>query len=321
MTNNFSIGIDIGATTIKSGIVDPTGSILSQIKVDTLANKGPRMVFQQVFYSISELMNNHKGFPITGIGVGAPGIVAPDNSTVKYPPNFSDWNEIDLGEVIRKEFNLPVVIENDANAAALGEAKFGAGAGEKNFLFVIWGTGVGGGIILDGKIYRGPGGGAGEIGHTTIDLNGPKCNCGNYGCIESYIGQKYLSERTKQKMANIPYVRPSAIKSLVNGNMDLIEPYIISVAAEQGDEFAKNILLEAGNFLGVAIASVFNILDLRLAVIGGGVSLVGEYVFDEIRNRVKSRVLQSIKNDVRVIPAKLGNTAGILGAANLVMDR
>lgn len=321
MKRNLAIGIDIGGTTIKGGVVDTDEyKILSQQKVDTIAQEGPDAVLRQLNFIIKELMLEYRHDDFTGIGIGAPGIVENNNSTVKNPPNFKDWAEVNLGEIVEKNFKLPVVVENDANTAALGEAKFGAAIDYENFLFIIWGTGVGGGIILDNKIYRGPFGGAGEIGHTTIDYNGPLCNCGNRGCIESYIGQRYLSERTRQKMQQLPKDEaPSKILQLVNGNFDLIEPYIISVAAVQGDLFAKDILSEAGNLLGVAIASILNVLDLRIIVVGGGISAAGEFVFDSITNSVRNRVLTSIKPDVKVIPAKLGNTAGIFGAASLVM--
>jgi glucokinase len=325
MKRNLAIGVDIGATTIKAGVVEydvlaNTANILSQRKVDALALEGPDSIKKQLFFVVNELLSEFKNDEFVGIGIGTPGIVALDGGIVKNPPNFAGWKEVDLGKIVNEEFKLPVVIENDANVAALGEAQFGAGIGQKDFVFVIWGTGVGGGIILDGKIYRGPHGGAGEIGHTTIDYNGPLCNCGNRGCIESYVGQRYLSERTRLKIQQMSKnTPPSKIIKLVNGHLDLIEPYIISAAATQGDSLAKDILSEAGSLLGVSIASIFNVLDLRLAIIGGGISAAGEYVFDEIRKSVQSRVLKSIKPDVRIIPAKLGNTAGMLGAASLIM--
>ncbi|RCK71702.1 MAG: Glucokinase [Ignavibacteriae bacterium] len=322
MSKRLAIGIDIGATTIKGGIVDVLdGRILFQKKVETLALQGPNSVLRQLNFLIKELMFENKYGEFSGIGVGAPGIVEIGGGVVKNPPNFSDWNEINVGEILFKEFRLPVLIENDANVAALGEAKYGAGINFKDFLFVIWGTGVGGGIILDGKIFRGPSGGAGEIGHTTIDYNGPVCNCGNRGCIESYIGQRYLSERTREKLMRLanPY-KDSKILQLVNGKLELIEPAIISLAAAQGDEFAKNILLEAANLLGISLASILNILDLRVVIIGGGISESGEYVINQIQQSLRSRVLKSIKNDAIVIKAKLGNNAGILGAASLVME-
>jgi glucokinase len=325
MKPKLAIGIDMGATTIKAGVVEFNSaqnkfSILSQNVIETHALKGPDSVIKQLFYVINELLHEHKYSEITGIGIGAPGIVSLDGGTVINPPNFSDWNEVNVGFLVHQKFNLDVAVENDANVAAIGEAKFGAGTNHKDFLFVIWGTGVGGGIILDGKIYHGPTGGAGEIGHITIDYNGPLCNCGNRGCIESYIGQRYLSDWTRVKLQMKPKDSPpSKIIQLVGGNLDAIEPSIISLAANQGDKFAEEILLEAGTLLGVAIASMFNALDLRVAVIGGGISAAGKFVFDAIQNSARSRVLQSIKSGITIIPAKLGNTAGMIGAACLVM--
>lgn len=322
MKRKLALGVDIGATTIKAGVIEQgkMGKVLSRTKGDTLALEGPDKVLKQLLQIIKKLLKEFKHDEFVGIGIGTPGIVEQAGGIVKNPPNFSGWADVNLGDLVQKEFKLPVVVENDANAAALGEANFGAGIGRKDFLFVIWGTGVGGGIILDGKIYRGPKGGAGEIGHTTIDYNGPLCNCGNRGCIESYIGQRYMSEQTRYKLQHLPTDAPaSRIVQLVKGNLELIEPYIISVAAEQGDQFAKDIFLEAGNLLGVALASIFNALDLRIAIIGGGISAAGDYVFDEIKKSVQSRVLKSIKPDIEIIPAKLGNAAGMLGAASLVM--
>ncbi len=325
MKPRITIGIDIGATTIKAAVVEFNSTedkfcILSQKIVETRALDGPDVVIKQLFYVINEFLNENKQCDFRGIGIGTPGIVSLDRSTVKNPPNFSGWSEVNLGEVIHKKFKLPIIVENDANTAAIAEAKYGAGANYNDFIFLIWGTGVGGGIILDRKIYRGPTGGAGEIGHITIDYNGPVCNCGNRGCIESYIGQRYLSERTRKKLQAIPKdYPPSKIIELAGDNLNTIDPSIISLAAKRGDKLAKEILLEAGTLLGIAIASMFNALDLRVAVIGGGISASGKLVFDAIRSSVQSRALKSIKPEIIIIPAKLGNTAGMIGASTFVL--
>lgn len=311
MRRERAIGIDLGATTIKGGIVDSAGTILSRVTLDTLADRGPEAVLGQLSRSIRELLSQNDGSAILGIGIGAPGVVA-DDGVVKYPPNFSDWTEINLRENIQRQFKLPVDVENDANVAALGEAKFGAGTHHKDFLFVIWGTGVGGGIILDGEIFRGPYGGAGEIGHVVIDYNGPPCNCGNRGCVEAYVGQRYLSARTRERLAV-----PSKIIELADGDLDRIEPYIISRAAQQGDPLAHEILREAGELLGVAITSVLNVLDLRVVIIGGGISAAEPFVFEAIEQSIRSRILKGSRDHIRVLPASLGNAAGILGAARL----
>lgn len=316
----FAIGVDLGATTIKVGIVGKNGNIPDQLSVDSKANKGPAVVIQQIIFAVQELISRYKISECSGIGIGAPGVVSSTDGTVQHPPNFTDWTKVDLGKNIRKAFKLPVFIENDANCAAMAEARYGAGIEFKDFLFVIWGTGVGGGIILDRKIFHGPHGGAGEIGHISIDYNGRQCNCGNFGCIESYIGQRYLSQRTREIIQSLPKDGTlSKIELLVDGNLNKIDPAIISQAAEDGDPTATTVLGEAGTLLGCALASILNVLDLRVVVIGGGISAAPAFVYEAIISSVRERILKPHKENVRVIRAKLGNTAGIVGAASLVL--
>lgn len=316
----FAVGIDIGATSIKAGVIDRNGKILDRVTVDTKAGKGPVRVIKQISLALEEIFSRSPQAECIGIGIGSPGVVNADAGTVSYPPNFSDWKEVSLAKAIHRLYPLPIFIENDANCAAIAEARFGAGMEYKDFLFVIWGTGVGGGIILDRKIYRGPFGGAGEIGHVSIDYNGRECNCGNIGCIEAYVGQRYLSQRTKEIIEAMPEdAPPSKIVALVEEKLDKIEPSIISQAAEQGDPTAIEILEEAGNLLGVVLASIVNVLDLRIVVIGGGISAAPSFVFNAIEESVRSRVLEPHKAGVHVLRAKLGNPAGMIGAASLVL--
>ncbi len=317
---NYVVGVDLGATTIKTGIVDNKGKILDQMVVDTKASKGPRAVLGQISFSLKEMFARRSMSGCLGVGIGAPGVVSIKDGTVLYPPNFADWEEVELAKTIRKAFPLPVFIENDANCAAIAEAHFGAGADYRDFLFVIWGTGVGGGIIIDKKIYRGPFGGAGEVGHVSIDYNGPQCNCGNRGCIESFIGQRYLSQRTRQILeSEAKNGIVSKIERLVEGNLSRIEPSIISQAAEEGDRIAQEILTEAGELLGYALASAMNVLDLRVVIVGGGISAAPRFVFEAIERSIRSRILKPHRGGVRVRRAALGNGAGIIGAASLVI--
>ncbi|MBI3195081.1 MAG: ROK family protein [Ignavibacteriae bacterium] len=309
------LGIDLGATTVKTGCVSSEGKILSETKVSTEAHLGPNAVVQQIIKTVDSMFEQYGKDSFEAIGIGAPGIV--NNGIVKAPPNISSWDEVNLQNEIHQITGIKVIVENDANCAALAEAKFGAGVHYKNFLFVIWGTGVGGGIILDRKIYHGPNGGAGEIGHTTIDFNGPECNCGNRGCIEAYIGQRYLSQRTKELLqkSNVQ----SKIIELIEGDFNKIEPHVISLAAEQGDTIAIEILSEAGTLLGYALSNVSNILDLETVIIGGGISAAPQFVYDAITTSLQSRVLKPHRPNIQVLRAKLGNSAGIIGAASLVI--
>jgi glucokinase len=316
----FAIGIDLGATTVKGGVVDAKGKLLTQFAIESMGHKGPIAVQRQIATCIRELLQTQDASQCKGIGIGAPGVVRVSDGTVHHPPNFANWTEVPLAAAIRKVFPFPVFIENDANSAALAEARFGVGSEYKDFLFVIWGTGVGGGVILDRKIYRGPFGGAGEIGHVSIDYNGRQCNCGNLGCIEAYIGQRYLSLRTKEIIQHQPAGHPpSAIVDLVDGDLQKIEPAIIAKAAEAGDQIATEVLREAGELLGCALASAMNILDLRVAVIGGGISAAPRFVFSAVEESVKARVLKPHRGGIKILRASLGNPAGIIGAASLVM--
>jgi len=312
----YAVGVDFGGTTIKTGLVNSEGKILAQSKVPTLPDEGPAVVVRQMQRSVAEVLASAKRLKVRGIGIGSPGIIDQKAGVVYNPPNISDWHRVDLRKEMRKKFRLDVEVENDANVAAIAEAKFGAGRRYPDFLFVIWGTGVGGGIILDGKIYRGPHGGAGEIGHVSIDYEGPLCNCGARGCVEAYIGQRHLSQRAVERLREQP---ESRILTLVGGDTTKVEPVYISQAALDGDPLAREIFTEAGILLGVALGSVLNTLDLRTVIIGGGISAAGDFVYAAIKKSTQEHVMKSMRKDIRIIPAKLGNAAGMLGAAGLVL--
>ncbi|MCI0707164.1 MAG: ROK family protein [Ignavibacteriae bacterium] len=316
LPSQLVIGVDLGGTTVKTGVVAGDGSIVYQTKLPSRGAEGPAEVISQIEASVHEAIKHANGKTVTGIGIGAPGMVN-DLGVVQAPPNLNRWDAVPLKDEMQKLFNgMTIAVENDANAAALAEAKFGAGRQFPNFLFVIWGTGVGGGIILNGKIYRGASGGAGEIGHISIDYKGPQCNCGARGCVEAYVGQRYLSSRTAERLKDNP---SSKILDLVGGDVSKIEPFYIAQAAHDGDKLAKEILLEASHMLGVALGAVMNTLDLRISVLGGGISAAGDFAIRTVEESVRSHVLKPLRKDIRVVPAQLGNNAGILGAAGLVL--
>lgn len=310
----YAVGVDLGGTSIKLGIVSQQGKIVKKTSVETKAEDGPESVIAQIKYGINILFHNNK-FKLHGIGIGAPGFVSSNKSIVEYPPNFPGWTKINLGHIIKKEYNIKVQVDNDANAAAIGEMMFGAGKNIDSFVMITLGTGVGGGIVFKRKIYRGEHGGAGEIGHITIDYKGEKCNCGSYGCIETYAGNAYLIRRVKEQLNDFP---DSAIWDLVSENPDNLTPKIIDQAALKGDEFAKSVIHNLGHFLGAALSSVCNMLDISTFIIGGGVAGFGDPLFKTIKETMVQRVLTPLRPKVKVIPAKLKNDAGIKGASSLV---
>jgi glucokinase len=311
----YIIGVDLGGTFIKAGAVSKEGEIIHKTSIPSHAEISPQAVVGQIAKAVESIKKEIKNDDLLGIGIGSPGIVDLDGGTVKYPPNFANWVVFRLGEETAKLVGGKVQVENDANAAAVGEMKFGAGRGLKNFVMVTLGTGVGGGFVIDGNVFRGETGGAGEIGHTTIDYNGPQCNCGNRGCVEAYVGQKYLSKRVMEKLMFHP---DSILNKLIDDNGEKLEPKTISEAANEGDKYALQIWEETGIYVGVAIASAFNMFDLSTVIIGGGVSKAGKPLLDSIEKTVKARVLSSLKPKVKVLQAQLQNSAGILGAAALI---
>ena len=310
----YAIGVDLGGTSIKLGIVSETGKLIEKISVRTEAEKGPEKVIEKITHSIRDLTQESK-YNINGIGIGCPGVVTPGKGIVENPPNFPGWNRVNIGKIISKEFKQPVFVDNDANAAAIGELTFGSGKKYNSFIMITLGTGVGGGIVIDKKIYHGDFGAAGEIGHISIDYNGPKCNCGSCGCIEAYAGNQYLRERVREQLKKHP---ESKMWKLIENDLGKVSPRNIQEAAEQGDEFATSVINELGFHLGSAFTSLCNVLDISVFIIGGGISGFGEPLFDTIRKTILKRVMAPIKPRVKVLPAKLKNDAGIKGASALV---
>ena len=313
----YAVGVDLGGTNIKIGIVSETGSIIKKTSIKTVAEDGAKAVVKNIKKGIQDILKNND-LKIRGIGIGAPGVVDIKKGTVENPPNFPGWEKVNLVKAIGKNFKFKIHVENDANAAAIGELIFGAGKKYDSFIMVTLGTGVGGGIVLKNKMYHGEFGAAGEIGHTTINFNGPKCKCGSYGCIEAYIGNNYLVNRVKEQLQ---VHKESQIWELISNDLNNLSPKIIQNASEQGDKFAKSVVKDMGLHLGAAFASVSNLLDISTFIIGGGVAGFGKPLFDVIHESVTNRVLKPLKYRVKVLPAKLKNDAGIKGASALVFYR
>jgi glucokinase len=308
----YAIGVDLGGTTVKAGVVSEEGKLVQKVAIDTLASKGPDVVIEQIIKAIKLVRDS---YTIEGIGIGSPGVVSPKKGTVENPPNLPGWGIIHLGKILEKEFKSSVFVENDANVAAIGELVFGAGKKLSNFIMVTLGTGVGGGVVVNGKLFRGSTGGAGEIGHVTIDYNGRKCNCGSVGCIEAYVGNGYMVERVKEELKEH---KDSAIYSLLNNDLSKLTPKVISEAAHNGDQYSMSVVKDTGKYLGYGLSSALNLFDITNVIVGGGVAGFGKPLFDSIEETIKSRALKSLGEKAVVLPAKLKNEAGILGASALV---
>ncbi len=312
--NKFAIGVDIGGTNIKLGIISEKGEIVKKALVETKGEGGPDVVVAQIKKGINELLSNNDN-KIVGIGIGCAGTVDQKKGIVENPPNLPKWDKVSLGSLIKKTFGYEVFLDNDANVAAIGEMHFGAGKKLDSFIMVTLGTGVGGGIIMNRKIYHGDFGAAGEIGHTVIDYNGPKCNCGSFGCIEAYVGNHYLVKRIQKEIKN---KTDSKIWDLINHDIEKLSPRVIDEAAEAGDEYAKSIIIQVGDYLGCAFASLANILDISTFIVGGGVAGFGKPLFDAAQKKSAERALIPLRKRIKVLPAELKNDAGIQGSSALV---
>jgi len=314
MKIKYAIGVDLGGTKVKLGIVTSEGRIVRKISIPTLAENGPEKSIGQIKKGIKALLKGNKKL-IQGIGVGAPGTVSLKKGTVENPPNLPGWGKVHLGKMISDEFKLKVFVENDANAAAIGELIYGAGKDLSSFIMVTLGTGVGGGIIYNKKLFRGDSGGAGEIGHITINQNGKQCKCGSYGCLETYLGNNYLVEDIKEQLKSN---QSSAIYTLLENNLENLSPKIIHDASLLGDEFSINVIHHLGETLGHGLASIVNVFDIANIIIGGGVAGFGRPLLNSVKDSIKSRVLTPLKPKVKVLKASLKNNAGIKGASSLV---
>lgn len=314
MKEKYAVGVDLGGTKIKLGIVNSKGRILKKISVPTLANEGVEKSISQIIKGIKELLKNNKE-NIIGIGIGAPGVVSLKKGTVENPPNLPGWGRVHLGKIIGDEFSVPTFVENDANAAAIGELIYGTGKKLDSFLMVTLGTGVGGGIIYQKKLFRGDFGAAGEIGHLTIDKNGPKCKCGSFGCLESYLGNNYIINNVREELKGDVN---SKIFELIDNDIEKLSPRIIHEAAMLNDKYSLGVIKELGENLGYGLASIINVLDISNIILGGGVAGFGKPLFKATKEAIKSRVLKSLKPRVKVLQASLKNNAGIKGASSLV---
>ena len=310
-----SIGIDLGGTDIKAGLVSATGEISCQVVRPTHVDAGPKAVASRIADATGAVLVKAEKRHITdiiGIGLGAPGLIIAETGVVHFSPNFPGWTDIPLVDDVKKALGsqiFPVFMDNDVNAMTLGELRHGAGVGCQSLVALTLGTGVGGGVVIDGQVYHGSRNTAGELGHTIVEPNGRYCGCGNQGCLEAYAGAKNIVERTQEKIAAGRNTRLVSDASLT--------PKRIAEAAQGGDSLAVEIFAETGVYIGIALTSIAHILNPEVAIIGGGIAEAGErLLFEPIRTELTKRAMD-IPGMMKVVPAALGNRAGIVGAAML----
>lgn len=307
---NDLIGIDLGATNIKAGRVNREGNVLESLLVSTEASKGVEEVIRRFGVIIQKLSKSNQ---IKAIGVSVPGLVDPDRGIVRSPPNLPGWEEVPLKALLEKSLHIPILINNDVNMVTYGEWRFGAGRGTRNLLCITLGTGVGGGIITDGKLYLGGNKHAGEIGHMIIDPEGPSCKCGGRGCLEALVGAEAIKRRTISLIQSSN--RQSSIVNEVKGDLEKITPEVVSKAAQRGDPIAMEMINQVGKEIGIALTNAMALLDPDRVVIGGGISKAGEVLFSPIRKTVEERLYTLKTGKIKILPSELGDNAGVIGSA------
>jgi len=317
MSGRLAIGIDIGGTKVAGGVVDAGGNITHRARRDTPhRSKSPSVVEDTIVDVVDELMHIVGSETVAAVGIGAAGFVAADRATVVFAPHLS-WRHEPLQETLQKRVAVPISVDNDANAAVWAEWKFGAAQGETHVMMITLGTGIGGGILVNGQVQRGRFGIAGEFGHMQVVPGGHRCECGNRGCWEQYAsGNALVREARSLLSADSPIA--SDLLDRVEGQAGNLTGPLITQAARDGDPTARELLAEIGSWLGVGIANLAAAFDPGMFVIGGGVSAAGDLLLEPAREAFKRRLTgRGYRPEARIVAALLGNDAGLIGAADL----
>ncbi|MDQ3592543.1 MAG: ROK family glucokinase [Actinomycetota bacterium] len=311
-----TVGVDVGGTKIASGVVDEHGAILEQEQLPTPAATGSDAA-AAIAVAIADLVTRHRErHDVVAVGVGAAGFVDSRRSTVMFAPNIA-WRDEPLRDRVMAKIHLPTVIENDANAAAWAEFQFGAGEHVDDLILLTVGTGIGGGIVLDGALHRGAFGVAAEVGHMRVVPHGERCGCGNRGCWEQYASGRALVREARELVGSGSPLA-AALADACGGDVDALEGPMVTQLAQDGDLASIELVGDVGRWLGSGLASLADILDPAVAVIGGGVSAAGELLLEPLRDTFRRELSgRGHRPMLEIRPAEMGNTAGIVGAADL----
>ncbi len=314
MRTNYAVGVDVGGTRIAVGVVERKGRIVNEVKTLTPKN-GPFAIVDAIIDLAKEAQSGVHPNEVAGIGIGLPAQIDFLRQSIEFCTNLP-LAGVDVRALVMTRAKQEVTLDNDGNLAALGEYRFGVGSGSRDFLMITLGTGVGGGMFIDGQPYRGSRGLGGEIGHMVVDLDGPACPCGGTGHIEAFLGRPALARKGREA-AHTP--EGAAILAAADGRIDDITAEVVLGAALAGDPTAREIMLDAGEVLGRALVGLVNLLNPKLVAVGGGIGEAADFLVDRAREVIDSEALAG-RRDVRVVQAELGNDAGVLGAAALAFD-
>ena len=307
------LAFDLGGTKFAFGVVAENGEVLGSDKIETLAKQGPEQAIQRVNLAAQALLKklNIKPEELIGIGIASPGPLDIAKGCVDGSPNLPGWTGYSIVKGLSVFFNLPARMDNDANAAALGEYKFGAGKNKKNMVYITVSTGIGGGVIVDGRLMRGANGNAAELGHLTLNIAGPTCPCGANGCLEMYASGTAIARRTREA------IQAGAQSQILNlaGSVEDITTHHILTALEKDDALAQKIWNETTEYLGRGLAVVINSFNPEVSVVGGGVTAAGDLLFKPVREKALRYAFPRLAAVCSIVPAGLGSNVGVVGAA------
>ncbi len=319
--NSNVVGVDMGGTKTLAAVVDAEGNILSTAKIQTQAKRKTSIVIDRIAGCIQEAIEESPvdTDTIGGIGIGAPGPLDPDTGVVIFAPNLG-WKNVHLKTELETRVNMPTFVDNDVNVGTLGEHTFGAGRGVKDLVGIFVGTGIGGGIILNGKLYHGASKTAGEIGHIIVKAGGPKCGCGNRGCLEALASRTAMTKEFQK--AILKKGKKSILSNLTGGDLGLIRSGVLAKALHSNDKLTQKVFKKTTKYLGICIGSIVNFLNPEMIVLGGGVvEAVGDKFLKDIRKAAKKYALPDTLKNVEIVEAQLGDNAGVLGAAALARQK
>jgi len=310
-----AVGLNVGTRTLTAVATHLNGDVEERIEVPSDMARGPVALSVRVRDTLEALLDrlSHAQEAVLGVGLALPAPILTSKNNIFSPPSYPAWGESSIGQSIEREFGLPVLLDNDANAAVIGEHLYGAAQGVRNVFYLIAHRGVGGAAIVEGSLYRGARGGAGEIGHTVIDLEGPRCGCGRYGCLEAFAGRAAIARRARRALML------AGGRSMNGRDPDHVEAEDVIEAGLAGDVVAGEVLRETGEYLGFGISNAVNVFDPELIVVGGSTMRAGDLILDPAIEVVRRRALPGVAAEVRIVAGKLGEDAGAVGAAALVL--
>ncbi len=317
MNKRAAIGVDIGGTSTKLGLVDPQGRVLFRDSFLTHNAHGKKKLLDMILKHVHDLMRTaeDRRLKVAGVGVGAPGPIDVRRGWVYFFPNIPGWKDTPFKKLLERRLGIPTIVDNDANAMAYGEFCFGAGRGSKNMLAMTLGTGIGGGLVIDGKLFHGPAFSAAEVGHMVLNENGPLCACGNHGCIETYVGNGYFIREVRRRLKA---GQKSLLTQELRKGKDLT-PLAVAQAARRGDALSKLMWQETGEHLGNALVGLTNLLNPEKIILGGGIAQNGDLLFKPVVQTLAKKAFPIAAASVKVVPAELGVDAGLIGAAALAL--